>query len=568
MAPGLDVGRVDAHSWAISARGFNDVFANKLLVLIDGRSVYTPLFSGVYWDVQDVLLEDIERIEVIRGPGASLWGANAVNGVINVITKKAAATQGFLATGGGGNEERGFTGFRFGGALGDALHYRVYGKYFDRADSALPAGGQADDGWSSERAGFRVDWEPPGAHRLTLQGDSYEGREDELIQRLRPASPFVPYLDRDTPTFSGGNVLGRWTCNFGGGSELALQSYYDRTTRSSATLDEQRTTFDVDFQHRFDWGTRQTIVWGGGYRRTADKIGSTFDVTLTPAERTDELVSAFLQDEIALVKKKLTLTLGSKFEHNDYTGFEFQPSARLAWTPGERQTVWASVSRAVRTPSRAEDDIRLRSAPVLPPGALFAGLPPLVPPSPAVVTAIMGDRDFQSEELTAYEAGYRVKAGARLTADLALFYNDYDQLRSITPSDPALDFTASPAQFNLTGGNLMTGRTYGGELSVNLQLTDWWRIRADYALLKMDLRLAGASVPGFDARARPRKAARRISSRSARGSICRMASSSTRPCATWMRSPRCMCPPTSPSICASAGVRAGNSKFPWACRIS
>ena len=242
-------------------------------------------------------------------------------------------------------------------------------------------------------------------------------------------------------------------------------------------------------------------MWGGGYRRTADKIGNSFDVTLTPAERTDELVSAFLQDEIALVPKIVTLTLGSKFEHNDYTGFEFQPSARLAWTPSERQTVWASVSRAVRTPSRAEDDIRLRSAPVLPPGALFAGLPPLVPPSPAVVTAIMGDRDFQSEELTAYEAGYRVKAGARLTADLALFYNDYDQLRSITPSDPALDFTASPAQFNLTGGNLMTGRTYGGELSVNLQLTDWWRIRADYALLKMDLRLAGASVPGFDARA-------------------------------------------------------------------
>lgn len=501
MVPGLEVGRVDAHNWAISSRGFNGVFANKLLVLIDGRSVYTSLFSGVNWDVQDTLLEDIERIEVIRGPGAALWGANAVNGVINVITKKAAATEGTLVSGGGGNEERAFGAIRYGGHIGDTIHYRVFGKYFDRASSHLAGGGDADDDWQTGRLGFRLDWDAPHSNLLTLQGDLYDETQDQVYRRLSAKAPFLPFSDHSADTASGGDILARWTHTFTSGGELALQTYYDRTERTSVTLDERQDTFDVDLQHRFGWGDRQTLVWGGGYRRTTDKLGGTFDVSFEPAERTRDLFSAFLQDEITLVKKRVVLTLGSKLEHNDYSGFEFQPSARLLWTPSERTSVWTSVSRAVRTPSRSEFDITVRSEPVIPRGALFAGFPPFVPASPTIVTALRGNSGFDSEELIAYEAGYRLKASERLSFDLAVFFNDYDQLRSLSPTNPALDLSKSPAEFTLTAANQMKGQTYGGEISANFRVTDWWRVRADYSLLQMQLHLAGSSPAAFDDRA-------------------------------------------------------------------
>ncbi len=484
--PGLDVARLDAHTWAISSRGFNDVYANKLLVLIDGRSVYTPFFSGVFWEVQDTMLEDIDRIEVIRGPGATLWGANAVNGVINIITKKAAETQGLLFSATAGTEDRAIGAFRFGGKISDQLHYRIYGKWLSRDDGGEFETGDPNDAWEMARGGFRVDWNAPGGNFLTLQGDIYTGRLDELYRRLAPNSPFTPFIDRTRSHVAGGNILGRWTHTFSDTSELALQAYYDRTHRESAIFSEDRDTFDVDFQHRFSLGARQTITWGAGYRVTSDSVSDTFDLSLEPNERSTDLFSAFVQDEISVVEKRLTLTLGSKFEHNDYTGFEVQPSARLLWTPAERHSVWASVARAVRTPSRAESDITLRREPVYPRGALFPGFGP-IPPSPAAVTSLSGDPDFQSERLIAYEAGYRVQLRDNLSVDLAAFYNDYDELRSIEPADPAVDFFAVPPSVRAMAGNKLAGETYGGELSINYQPAPWWRLRAGYSLLLTNL---------------------------------------------------------------------------------
>ena len=475
LAPGLDVARVDAHAWAIGSRGFNDVFSNKLLVLIDGRSVYTPLFSGVYWDVQDVMLEDLDRIEVIRGPGAALWGANAVNGVINIITKRAAETQGVLMTAGGGTEERAFTSFRFGGMLGTEAHYRVFGKVFGRDDSAILGGTAAHDAWGMAHAGFRVDW-TPGAEVFTLQGDLYRGFEDEIERRLRSRSPFAMYDEFATARLAGGNALARWTHDTAGGGQVTVQSYYDRTERVSPNFSEQRDTFDVDVQHRFAWGGRQTIVWGGGYRLGTNRAGNSTDVALHPEARTTHLFNAFAQDQISLVKERLALTLGTKIEHNDFTGFEFQPSARLLWTPTAKQSVWASVSRAVRTPSQAEDDIELRQQPVLPPNALY-------PTSPAVLTDIRGNRNFNSEELMAYELGYRVEPCARLSLDAALFYNHYRELRTLDLGNPSIDLTNNPARINVVAGNRLDGETYGGEISATWQTADWWKLRADYSLL-------------------------------------------------------------------------------------
>ena len=491
LAPGLNVAQVEAHTWAVSSRGFNGVFANKLLVLIDGRSVYTPLFSGVYWDAQDVVIEDIDRIEIIRGPGAALWGANAVNGVINITTKRVADTQGGLLTMGGGNEERAFTTFRFGGKLGDDLHYRVFGKAMARDDSEKVDGSAANDGWRMGRLGFRIDW-TPAENTFTLQGEVYRGIEDAFYNRLRSRPPFAAYDDYSVDHVSGGNILGRWSRDLHGGGQIVLQTYYDRTNRDTSIFGEWRDTFDVDLQHRFSLGERQTIVWGGGIRTTSDKVRSTFDISMSPESRATNLFNAFLQDEISVVKERLLLALGTKIEHNDFTGFEFQPSARLLWTPVARHSAWASVSRAVRTPSRAEDDITLRQQPVLPPGALYAGLPP----SPAILTSVSGHRNIGSEEVIASELGYRIEATERLSFDLALFYNDYHDLGSFEVDDPAISLNSNPPRVGVSILNRLKGETYGGEIAAIWQAMPWWKWQANYSLLYVKAHLAdhGADV--------------------------------------------------------------------------
>ena len=465
LVPGLDVAQVDAHTWAISSRGFNDIFANKLLVMIDGRTVYTPLFSGVYWEVQDTLLQDIDRIEVVRGPGATLWGANAVNGVINIITKNARDTQGLLISGGGGTEDRGFGNVRYGVKVGDDAFLRVYAKYFDRDSSVYPNDTSAHDSWNMFQSGFRLDWDRTKQTSITFQGDIYTGQEDEIYTVPKTIPPFAGKIT-STDNVSGGNLLGRWSQHFSPDSELTVQTYYDRTVRNTAIFSENRDTGDIDLQHRFAIGDRQEVIWGVGYRVTHDDVKNSLNVSLVPDSRTLNLYSAFVQDDITILPDTSRLTVGSKFEHNDFTGFEIQPSARVAWTPGHSQTIWASVSRAVRTPSVAESDIRLNVAPP-------------VPIPPGLITTF-GNPDMVSEKLVAYEIGYRVQPFTQVTFDLTGFYNVYDDLRSV---EPILPLPPSPSRVE----NKLFGETYGTEISATAQLAKRWRLQGSYSYFQAEL---------------------------------------------------------------------------------
>ena len=402
-------------SQAISSRGFNTTFANKLLVQIDGRTVYTPVFAGTYWDVQDVVLEDIERIEVIRGPGATVWGANAVNGVINIITKSAKETTGVYAKAGGGKEERSFGTARVGGTQGD-MAWRGYFKWFER-DRGLAVGGPAHDDWRQNRGGFRADWTPGCEDTVTLQGDAYDGNS---------GTTFFGFLPEDS-IIQGHNVLARWTRTLDDRSQWSLQTYYDHSDRVSLTLGQHVEIFDVDFQHRFPLGYRNNVIWGLRHRRVKDELLEVPPVFIRfiPPRDTKNLYSAFIQDEVTLREDLLYLTLGTKLEKNDFTGFEVQPSIRLLWLPSERQAVWASVSRAVRTPALTDANQQVFFS--------FQGGPATLGPSP----------DFMSEELLAYELGYRAQPVERFSWDLALFYNVYEELRSrrvvgVTPGVPPI----------------------------------------------------------------------------------------------------------------------------------
>jgi len=461
LADNLQVAQKNSHDWAISARGFNTALANKLLVMIDGRTVYTPLYSGVFWDVQDYPLEDIDRIEVISGPGGTLWGANAVNGVINIITKSAADTQGLYAEAGGGTQPQDFAGARYGGSLGDDASFRVYGKYFDRSAEVLADGGSASDAWHQNRTGFRMDSGGASQDKLTFQGDIYDGHEDTSFAREANSS--------------GDNLLGRWTHVFSDVSDLSLQTYFDQTHLEvpegqlvldglpfspAGTLYDDLTTYDVDFQHRFQVGTINRVVWGLGYRFTHDVDINAPAVGFLPAVLDQNLYSGFLQDEVAL-RSNLSFTLGSKLEHNDYTGFEVEPNARLSWIFDSNQALWAAVSRAVRTPSRIDTD-------------LTEGTPPYL-------VLLKGSPDFTSESVLAYELGYRVQLDSKFTASVSTFYNHYNDVRS-TSFTPG---TILPLYFQ----NNLEGDTDGLEFSGNYQVSDAWSLHGGYTFLNEHLRV-------------------------------------------------------------------------------
>lgn len=477
MAPGVQVARIDANKWAISIRGFNGRFANKLLVQIDGRSVYTPLFAGVFWDVQDVLLEDVERIEVIRGPGATIWGANAVNGVINILTKKSSKTQGLFIESGGGTE-RGYANVRQGGELGDDAHYRVYGKWFER-DRSFESNGAAHDDWRMGRGGFRIDWEPDWRDTITLQGDFYDGETGRRNLFASPTPPFTSIFDENARV-TGGNLLWRMTRDLGDNSDWSLQAYYDRTEREfvQSGFEEIRDTFDIDFQHHFEPFENHSVIWGASYRHSRDGITNLpFALEITPRYRSIDLISYFIQDEITLMDDLLYLTAGTKLQHNDFTGFEVQPTGRLLWTPTERHSIWGSFSRAVRTPSRGEDDVRIRQPPA------FAPSPP-APPGTPIFPVISGNRDVESELLHAYEIGIRHQPHESFSWDLSLFYHDYDNLVSSRRGPLSIGI---PLTIPISINNEATAETYGFEIFGNYQVNDDWKLYGAYSFLKMQV---------------------------------------------------------------------------------
>ncbi|NTV50994.1 MAG: TonB-dependent receptor, partial [Geobacteraceae bacterium] len=489
MVPGVTVARIDSSKWAVTARGFNGRFARKLLVLIDGRSVYSPLFSGVFWDAQDTLLEDVEQIEVIRGPGATIWGANAVNGVINIITKKAEDTTGGLLVAGTGNYERGFGAVRYGAELGDWGALRAYGKYFNRNELKAEDGRSADDGWDMGRGGFRMDGKN-GQNSFTLQGDFYNGTEGETITfHDLAAPPSYSAVRNANTTVSGGNILSRWTRSLVDDGEISAQLYYDRNKRDIPQLmNIVNDTVDLDLLHRFQWGGMHEIVLGGGFRFIDEQLVGSDNLSFNPSYRNEKLYSTFVQDDITLVQDKLHLILGSKFEHNVYTGFEVQPSGRLIWTPNERLSLWSAVSRAVHTPSRGESDNLLKQGAIPIPNPVCS-LGPLCPPLPTfvpLVIAVQGPGNLRSEVLMAYEAGLRIKASDRFTVDLAGFYNNYHRLIGVTtPLLPQPGPGVPPSYYLLinTLNNADKGETWGGELAADWQVAEPWRLLLAYSYI-------------------------------------------------------------------------------------
>ena len=479
MVPGLDVAQINANTWAISARGFNLQFANKLLVLIDGRAVYTPLFGGVNWDTLDVPLEDIDRIEVIRGPGGTVWGANAVNGVINIITKRTSDTQGGLVTAGGGTQAQEFGTVQHGGKIEDHTTYRIFGKYRNENHLSDLNGQNGEDGWHLLHGGFRADTKLSKNGSLTTQGDLYTAEEGSIIVH----SAFAPVENINVlrlATLSGGEVFTRWDHTFSSRSDTTLQFYYDRYRRDGPESSEHRDTVDFDVQNHIVLGARQDLIWGASYRHSSDQTSGTIDQAFIPANVSDQLFSAFVQDEITLKPDRLSLYLGSKIENSYFRGFDYEPSARIAWTPSPRRTFWGAISRASRTPTQRDVAI----------DAVLAALP-----GPAEV-ALVGNPKIKSEHVIAYELGYRAQPVERLSFDVAAFINNYRNLVSIENLPPSFDPNSSPPVlvFLKSYSNKMFGTTEGVEVSVKWKATSRWTLAPGYSFLEMHLHTQTSSL--------------------------------------------------------------------------
>jgi iron complex outermembrane recepter protein len=450
LAPNLEIGQANSYAWVVTSRGFSNLYANKLLVMIDGRVVYTPLFAGVVWDAQNVLLNDVDHIEVVSGPGGTLWGSNAVNGVINILTKSAKETQGLYISAGGGTFMKDFGAIRYGGKIGSGFFLRLYLQRYDNNGTITAASLDDHDKWGLTQGGFRADWSPTQYNKLTFQGDLYG-----VLERTLPSNS----------NLDGQNFMGKWSHDISDNAGFRLRMYFDRTWIHDipSTVSDQLTTYDIDFQHHFSIGKDNKINWGLGYRLMLDETPTTtMYVGILPVDKTMPLYSAFLQDEINLIDQNLTLTLGSKLEHNVFTGFEIQPSARLAWTPNDQQTIWAAVSRAVRTPSRIDVDYYIPKF--------------IVPPTSP---SIAGGPNFVSEKLIAYELGYRIEPISQLSISLAGFYNNYNDLYSIE---------ALPGTLTYEIQNGSEGKSWGAELFADLAISDWWQIRGGYTYFRINLK--------------------------------------------------------------------------------
>jgi iron complex outermembrane receptor protein len=475
LVPGVEVARIDANQWAIGIRDFGSGFSKSVLVLIDGRSVYTPLYAGVYWDVQNVLLDDVERIEVIRGPGGTIWGANAQNGVINIITENSKDSQGGFFSLGGGNRDQAVARFRYGGSLGDNLKYRVYGMAFGDGPE-FHTNGNNFDAWQIGQGGFRLDWDNQRRDKMSVEGEFYKGAVGTLAN-ITYYSPLCAVNEPLVQQVSGGHVLARWQYRLGKGSDIQVQGYYDRTSLLSERYGEIRNTFNLDFVHHIAIFPRQDVIWGLGARWSPSKFIQQLDtLNFLPQRESDDIYSAFAQDQIALVGNKLWATLGSKFEHNIYTGWEIMPSARLLWTPSPRQTFWVSTTRSVRTPSRLDEDIDFAAL------VSTTRLP--------ILLQVAGNSKFVSETLPGYEAGYRKLVTPRFYVDLSLFHNDYDNLTSYGAA--TLSYVNSPPPINLLltvpYANGIRGTTNGGEIAPAWKATRWLDFKASYSYMNLNLR--------------------------------------------------------------------------------
>jgi iron complex outermembrane receptor protein len=481
LVPGVEVARIDSDHWAVGIRGFGGEFSKSLLVLIDGRSVYSPLFAGVYWQLQDTVLEDIDRIEVIRGPGGTIWGANAVNGVINIITKSTKDTHGVLVSTSGGNLDQGIADVRVGGTNGKGFDYRVYGRGFIRGPEFHPANDQSNfDHWKTGQLGFRTDWNLNSRDTLTMQGDMYEGLDGErvAISLYSPPSRLVIDGPHDV---GGGNILGRWRREFSKDSDMQIQGYYDRTSRYSPQLDEIRDTFDIDLLYHVTLKDRHNVLMGIGGRWSPDSIVQKFaTLDFKPHKETDSIYSGFLQDQIAIVPDKVALTLGSKFEYNNYSGFEIQPNVRLLWTPTQHQSFWAAVTRAVRTPSRLDQDLQLTD--------FLAANPP-------TFLRVLGSKNFSSEQLLGFEAGYRTLVASTLYVDVAFFQNEYNDLYGFGPGAIFVEPTPTPAHVVLQVplANALKGDTTGVEIAPEWKPVEWWGLKGSYSYLHLYVH----DKPGF-----------------------------------------------------------------------
>ena len=477
MVPGVQVAQIDSSTWAITARGFNSRFANKLLVLIDGRSVYTHVFAGVLWDEQDLVLEDVERIEVIRGPGGTLWGANAVNGVINIITKKTQETLGGQVSAGGGNLDKFIGSIRYGEKIGENAAVRVWGKYYNRNNLDDLQGNPAPDEFETGRGGMRLDWDASESNSFTFQGDvmvgEFAGKTTNAVVSLVP--PLSGDLVGDSQVRTA-NFLTRWKHRFSDTSDTTLQFYYNRDHRDARNLKELLVdTYDLDFQHRFQFGNQHNILWGLGHRFIHDSFENSIGISYFPDSNLNYISNIFVQDKISLIEHELYLTIGSKFSVNNFTGFEFQPSARLAWTPNDKHTVWASVSRAVRAPGRSGDSARFNAAVVTLPGPVQA------------VAVFQGQSDFESEDLLATEVGYRIRPHEKLFIDVATFVNIYRDVNSVEVGTAFVN-PAGFVELPLVSSNRLEGETYGVELAATWDVTDWWRLNGAFTWFEMDLR--------------------------------------------------------------------------------
>jgi len=476
LAPGVEVARIDGDTWSIGIRGFGSRLARDVLVLIDGRTVYSTLLAGTYWEVQNVMLDDVERIEVVRGPGGTIWGPNAVNGVINIITKSAKDTHGALVDAQSGSPSSGFLNARYGGAS-KGFDYRVYALGFDRSHQYHPDGINFDD-WRALQGGFRMDWTENTRDSFTFQGDIYAEGRGEGVTATYYTPPYQQNLYGTAP-LSGGNVLGRWQRVFSEGTDLQLQAFYDRTNRHELNFADLRDTYDVDFLDRFRLRSRQQVSWGLGARFSrGNNPVIVSGLTFEPNPRTDRLLTAFFQDEIRVIEKRLTLSVGTKFLETNFTGLQLQPSGRLLWTPTDKQTVWAAFTHAVRTPSDAEENFSLLGFS----GQFVNGLPLFARFNP--------NPNFHSEELNGYELGYRLLLRKTAYFDIASFYNHYSGLFSeditgapYVENDPVPPHLLLPADF----GNGLLGTTKGIEFAPEWRPVTYWRLRASYSYLQMDI---------------------------------------------------------------------------------